>query len=378
MSAIKSYRSLGKGARASGATLPAPRRSAARRRVPVAGPGAGFEEIRVCQGPRSGAMMAIAVHRTVDGRSLGGCRMWHYDHASAALADAKRLAGSMSLKAAAAGLSLGGAKAVIALPGPDRPEGARRRRLLRDFADLIESLEGRYVSAQDVGIGLEDISYLSRFTDHVAGHPASTGGSGDPSPYTARGVEAGIRASVEGSLSGRHVVIVGLGHVGGELARRLHAAGARLTLSDTDERKRALAGELGASWVSPREALIVSADVLAPCALGGVLSERTVASLDVSVVAGAANTQLEHDRVADALAARGITWAPDFIINAGGLIAVACELDGFERERALRAVDAIADTLTEVYANARRDGVSTLDAAKALAAARVAPSSMAA
>ncbi len=322
--------------------------------------------------------MVIAVHRTVHGRSLGGCRMWHYGHASEALADAKRLARSMSFKAAAAGLSLGGAKAVIALPDREPPAGARREQLLRDFAELIESFEGRYVTGQDVGVSLEDISYLARFTDHVAGHAISEGGSGDPSPYTARGVEAGINASLQGSVSGRHVVVVGLGHVGGELARRLHSAGAKLTVSDTDARKRALASELGAQWVTPSEALTVAADVLAPCALGGILDQRTAFSLQVPVIAGAANAQLKEDRVADALSARGILWAPDFIINAGGLIAVACELDGFERGRALDAVDGIADTLTEVYARARGDHTSTLAAAKELAGERLPASALAA
>jgi leucine dehydrogenase len=365
-------------ARASTATVLASRSSSTRRRFRSASAEAEFEEVHVSQGERSGATMVIVVHRTVEGRSLGGCRMWHYAHPSDALSDAKRLARSMSFKAAAAGLALGGAKAVIALPDGERPVGAQREWLLRDFAELIESVQGRYITGQDVGVSVEDISYLARFTEHVAGHPVSEGGSGDPSPYTARGVEAGIRASLTGALSGRHVVVVGLGHVGGELARRLHAAGAKLTLSDTDERTRALASELGASWVAPNEALTVPADVLSPCALGGIFDQETVASLQVPVIAGAANAQLNEDRVADALAARGIVWAPDFIINAGGLIAVACELDGFERDRALRAVDGIADTLTEVYAHARRDRVSTLTAAKALAGERLSSSALAA
>ncbi|MGA2928604.1 MAG: Glu/Leu/Phe/Val dehydrogenase dimerization domain-containing protein [Solirubrobacteraceae bacterium] len=330
-----------------------------------------FEAVRVARGKRSGATIAIAVHRTVEDRSLGGCRMWHYDEPGDAVADAERLARSMSLKAAAAGLSLGGAKAVIALPEGDPPTGVARERLLRDFAELIESFQGRYITGQDVGVSEYDISRLGHFTRHVAGRPVAEGGAGDPSPYTARGVEAGIRASFEGSLRGRHAVVLGLGHVGGALARRLHAAGARLTLSDVDQRKRALADELGASWVTPGEALTVAADVLAPCALGGVFDHETVRSLEVPVIAGAANTQLVDDDVAEALAARGITWAPDFIINAGGLIAVASELGGFERERALRAVDAIADTLSEVYARARSNRVSTLAAAKSLAHERL-------
>src|SRR5450755_3828519 len=183
-------------ARASTATVLASRSSSTRRRFRSASAEAEFEEVHISQGERSGATMVIVVHRTVEGRSLGGCRMWHYGHPSDALSDAKRLARSMSFKAAAADLALGGAKAVIALPDGERPVGAQRERLLRDFAELIESVQGRYITGQDVGVSVADISYLARFTEHVAGHPVSEGGSGDPSPYTARGVEAGIRASL--------------------------------------------------------------------------------------------------------------------------------------------------------------------------------------
>src|SRR5450755_1862209 len=327
-----------------------------------------FEEVRIRRGARSGATMVVAVHRTVGGRSLGGCRMWHYDHPSLAVADAKRLARSMSFKAAAAGLALGGAKGVMALPGGAPPTGQRRERLLRDFADLVDSLEGRYISGQDVGVSLQDTTFLAGLTSHVAGRPESAGGCGDPSLYTARGVEAGIRASVAGRLAGCHVVIVGLGHVGADLARRLRAAGAQLTVTDIDSRRRVLADDLGAAWVQPSDALRVKADVLAPCALGRILDHDAVAELRVPVVAGAANNQLAGDDVAADLDSRGILWAPDFVINAGGLIAAASELGGFDRRRALDAVDDIAGTLDEVYAMAQTYGTTTLAAARDLAA----------
>ncbi len=330
----------------------------------------GYEEVRVCHGPRSGLTMAIAVHRTVGGRSLGGLRFEPYETADAALADVKRLARAMTFKAAVAGLSLGGAKGVIAYqPGPP-PRGSHRLDALQDFAELVESFEGRYITAQDAGTSLEDIVHVGKFTDHIAGRPIAEGGAGDPSPYTAHGVEVAIRASLRGALEDRRVVIVGLGHVGSELARRLRAACARLTVSDVDTRKRELAGELGAEWLAPGEALLAEADVFAPCALGGVLDLRTVAQLRVPVVAGAANNQLATDAAADALRERGILWAPDFVANAGGLIAVADELHGFSLLRVERSIERIGETLNEIYARAAAAGTNTLTAAQELAAER--------
>jgi leucine dehydrogenase len=330
-----------------------------------------YEEVRARRGERSGLTMVVAVHRTVNGRSLGGCRMWNYAASIDAVREAKRLAQSMTFKAAIAGLPLGGAKSVIALRPGERASGARREDILRDFAELVESFKGRYITAQDVGTTLEDMTYLSRFTRHFAGRPIAEGGSGDPSPYTAHGVEVAIRTSLPGSLAGRHVVVIGLGHVGSELARRLFEAGARLTVTDADRRKRALAMQLGARWVTPEEALSVEADVLAPCALGGIFDHETVQVLQVPVVAGAANTQLADDSVADELRDRGIVWAPDFVINSGGLIAVADECSGFDLGRVERAIEGIADTLSQIYTHAAQTGTNTLIAAKELASERL-------
>ncbi len=331
------------------------------------------EEVRVIVGPRSGLTMGVAVHRTVGGRSLGGCRMSTYASREDAIYDVKRLARAMTFKAAVAGLRLGGGKGVIALdPAAPPLAGDLRHAALHDFAELVESFEGRYVTAQDVGVSLEDMSYVAQFTEHLAGHPVEEGGSGDPSPYTAHGVEVAIRASLqEADLSEFHVVVVGLGHVGGALAARLARAGATLTVTDTNPARRAFADELGARWVEPDAALDIEADVLAPCALGGMIDREAVARLRVPIVAGAANNQLADDSVADALKRRGVLWAPDFIANAGGLIAVADELHGFDRERVEAAIERIGATLVDVFARADTSATSTLAAAHELAAERL-------
>ncbi len=315
--------------------------------------------------------MAIAVHRTIAGRALGGLRMWSYATADDAIRDAERLARSMTFKASVAGLRLGGAKAVIALPPGEAPVGRRREDVLRDFAELVNALGGRYITAQDVGTTEQDIVYLSRYTEYLSGRPIADGGAGDPSPYTAHGVEVGIRASLRAPLNGSHVVVVGLGHVGGELARRLAAAGAKLTVTDANLAKRAIAQQLGATWVAPDQALGVQADVLAPCALGGILAHETLGELQAPVVAGAANNQLADDSVADALRERGVIWAPDFAINAGGLIAVEDELHGFDRGRVDHAIEAIGDMLTEIYERAATGATSTLASAKQIASERL-------
>jgi leucine dehydrogenase len=314
--------------------------------------------------------MAIAIHRTVDGRSLGGLRFEPYDAPDDALTDAKRLARAMTAKAAVAGLRLGGAKGVIAYPPGAPPDPELRQLALRDFAELVASFDGRYITAQDAGTSIDDISFVGRFSDHIAGRPLAEGGSGDPSPYTAHGIEVAIRTALQAPIAGRHVVIVGLGHVGSKLAQRLHEAGARLTVADVNPARITLARALGAEWITPEEAVGAEADVLAPCALGGMLDLDTVARLAVPVVAGAANNQLASDLAADALLERGIVWAPDFVINAGGLIAVADELRRFDKCRVERSIQRIGDTLNEIYDRASRAGTNTLIAAQQLAVER--------
>jgi leucine dehydrogenase len=339
---------------------------------------AGFEKVAVRRGPRSRALMAVAIHSTRLGPALGGARMWHYDDPGDAVADAKRLASAMTLKAAAAGLDLGGGKGVIAAPSEQPPEGSFRRALLLDFGDLVESLGGRYITAEDVGTGAEDMAVIAERTGHVVGLDRDHGGSGDPSPLTAIGVRAAMRASARarlgsGDLDGRTVSVIGLGHVGSELARLLARDGARLRVADIDPGKRRLAERLGAEWVEPSAALAGSCDVLAPCALGGLLDERTVERLDCAIVCGAANNVLVDVSIADELAGRGILYAPDFIANAGGLISVYGELRGYERERAMVLAAGIERTMDEIFEAAGREGTTPLEAARRRAAARLRP-----
>lgn len=336
----------------------------------------GHEDLRVVFGPRSGATIAIAVHSTALGPALGGVRMWHYDSAADGVADALRLARAMTYKAAAAGLDLGGGKGVICAPTPERPGGELRRRMLLDFGDAVESLEGRYVTAEDVGTGAADMVAIAERTAHVVGLPAERGGSGDPSPLTARGVLAAIGACLEhrfgnASVSGIRICVVGVGNVGSRLARMLAGAGAELAISDIDPRARMLAEELGATWVDPEEAIAADCDVLAPCALGGAIDAATVARLRCRIVCGSANNMLSDERLDGALAGRGVLYAPDFIANAGGLINVYAELHDLDGKEVLRLVDQIGSTVRRIFEAADRKGVTPLAAAEEQALERL-------
>jgi leucine dehydrogenase len=313
------------------------------------------EEFVVRRGRRTGAYTIVAVHSTALGPSLGGCRLWRYESSAAGARDALRLSRAMTFKAAAAGLSLGGGKGVIcAEPGPP-PAGARRRALLHDFADTVNVLGGSYVTAEDVGTSARDMAVIAQRTRHVSGLARGRGGSGNPSPFTARGVVAAMRACCEREfgtrdLHGRTVSIVGAGHVGSELAKRLARAGAKLLLADIDPAKRALAERVQARWTDPSAALLADVDVVAPCALGGAIDEVNVGRLRARIVCGAANNQLAHDGLADDLAGRGILYAPDYIVNAGGLINISVEFDegGYDPAEARRRVDGIERTMNEI------------------------------
>jgi leucine dehydrogenase len=335
------------------------------------------EQLLVRRGPRSGLFCAVAVHSTVRGPSLGGCRMWRYDDSASGVADALRLARAMTYKAACAGLPLGGGKGVIMLRN-GAPQGAARREVLLDFGETVDALRGAYITAEDVGTSSRDMTVIAEATKHVSGLSQARGGSGDPSPYTALGVQAAVLASCErafggASLKGRSVAVVGLGSVGLRLAKLLARKGAKLLVADIDQRKRAEADRLGARWAAPDKALTAEVDVLAPCALGGVLNEETVPRLQVPVIAGAANNQLADDTIADRLAQRGILWAPDFVVNAGGIINIAVELesDGYDPKVARRRVQEIGDTLRAIY-DAAAGGITPLTAAMELARRRLA------
>jgi leucine dehydrogenase len=338
------------------------------------------ELLLVRRGERSGLYTIVAIHSLARGPALGGCRMWTYDEPLTAMRDALRLARGMTFKAAVADLALGGGKGVIMLRTDEgRPSEERRRAALQDFADTVELLDGRYITAEDVGTSEEDMTLISETTRHVVGLSEEHGGSGDPSPYTALGVEVSIRTACErvwgtDSLDGRSVSVIGLGHVGGILARSLAAAGADLVLSDINPDKRALADELGADWTDPASGLTANVDVVAPCALGGVLNHETIPVLRCKVVAGAANNQLATDAMAELVAERGILWVPDFVANAGGLINVFAELgeEGYSAERAEAQVRGIAATLREIFDNAAASGATPLAEAMELARRRVA------
>ena len=335
------------------------------------------EELVIRRGRRSGAYTVVAVHSTARGPALGGCRIWRYQSSADGARDALRLSRAMTFKAAVAELALGGGKGVIcADPGPP-PKGRRRRDMLLDFADTVNALDGSYVTAEDVGTSSADMAVIAERTSHVAGLSRAKGGSGDPSPLTALGVEAAIRACCErrfGSpeLARRTVSIVGVGRVGSRLAKRLAQAGAQLLLADIDESKRPLAAELpNAQWTDSSSALLADVDVLAPCALGGAVDEVTVGRLRCRVICGSANNQLAHDGLAEDLKARGILFGPDFVANAGGLINIAVELEGYDRGRARRRVLRIGDTMREVLERAEAAGVTPFETAYALGRARL-------
>jgi leucine dehydrogenase len=335
------------------------------------------ERVLITRGPRSGLVIVVAVHSTVLGQALGGARLWHYEHWTDALADALRLSQAMTLKNAAAGLARGGGKSVIAIPpGVELDEHDRRNAML-DLGDAVESLDGAYMTAEDVGTSAELMAVVAERTSHVCGLPAEQGGVGEPADATAAGVHAGLVATLEhltgsADVAGRHVVIAGLGQVGGRLARQLAAGGARLTVTDVAEGKRALAEELGAEWVEPGEAHLVEADVFAPCGLGGVLTPEVVAALRVRAVVGAANNQLAERAVADLLRDRGIAWAPDFVVNAGGVVYLdlASSPEVSEAELAAR-IAGIGGAVREVLRDADGSGRSTLHAAERLASSRL-------
>jgi leucine dehydrogenase len=298
--------------------------------------------------------------------------MWRYDDSRAAVRDALRLAQGMTLKSAVAGLPLGGGKGVIMLRDALTPE--RRDDVLRDFGDTVAMLDGAYVTAEDVGTSTADMDLIAEQTSHVSGLSRERGGSGDPSPYTALGVVTAIEVSCErvfgtADVADRSVAVVGLGHVGEHVARSLAASGASLLVSDIDERKRALAGELGARWATPEEALTAQVDVYAPCALGGILDHDTVPRLRCAIVAGAANNQLADESIGADLRARGVLWAPDFVANAGGIINIAVELEpgGYDPDLAAERVRGVGDTLRRIYDDAEQAGTTPLAAATALA-----------
>jgi Glutamate dehydrogenase/leucine dehydrogenase len=318
------------------------------------------------------------VHNSNLGPALGGCRMWHYATEDDAIRDVLRLSRGMTYKSALAGLKLGGGKSVII----GNPRTDKTPALLDAFARALNQLNGRYVAAEDSGTSVADMKYLAERTPHVAGiedkpsHEAEGMRSGDPSPATAYGTFFGIKAAVRrklgrDSLDGLRVAIQGVGNVGFDLARQLKEAGAELWVSDIHEENLVRARtELGASALAPEAIYAASVDVFAPCALGAILNDETIPQLHASIVAGAANNQLAEVRHGSALMHRGILYAPDYVINAGGIIDIYHERIGFERAALLRHVEGIHDTLLEIFERADREARPTGEVADALAEER--------
>lgn len=331
----------------------------------------GHEQVAICHDKSSGYRGIIAIHNTTLGPALGGTRFWNYDSDDAALTDALRLSRGMTFKNAVAGLNLGGGKAVIL--GDNTT--TNREMLFRAHGRFVESLGGRYVTAEDVGTSPSDMDYVHMETEYVAGMGNK---SGDPSPVTAHGVFRAIEASAKHrwgstSLTGKTVVVQGIGHVGQYLCKELAEAGAKLKVYDLrKERAAAMVKEYGAQSITADEVYSTKMDIFAPCALGAILNDDTIPKLQCEIVSGGANNQLlERDKHAAALEKRNILYAPDFVANAGGVINVYSELAGWTRERALAKSDEIFDTILGVYQIAKDEKITTAVAAERLAEKRV-------
>lgn len=324
----------------------------------------------------TGLRSIIAVHSTALGPAAGGCRMWPYAGEDEAIRDVLRLARGMSYKNAMAGLNLGGGKAVII--GDSRKH--KTPELMRAFGRFVDTLGGKYITAEDVGMSVADMEVVAGETKYVGGLTTGQFASGDPSPLTAHGVFVGIRAAVRhklgrDDLEGLTVAVQGVGHVGYKLCKMLHQAGAKLIVADIyPDLVEQAAKELGAVAVAVDEILSQGADVVAPCALGAILDDASIPKIKAAIVAGAANNQLARDEHGEALRQRGILYAPDYVINAGGIINIAFEVEGVKptRQEAEKRVETIYGTLLEVFEKADAEGRPTHEVADAVARARIA------
>lgn len=330
-----------------------------------------FEQVIFCNDNASGLKAIIAIHDTSLGPALGGLRMWDYQSEAEALEDVLRLAKGMTYKNAAAGLNLGGGKAVIlGDPHKDKSEA-----MFRAFGRYVESLNGRYITAEDVGTFEEDMDFIHMETDHVTG--TSAGGVGDPSPVTALGIYYGMKAATKeafGSddLQGKKIAVQGVGQVAYNLCKHLHKEGARLIVTDINRQavERAVQ-DFGATAVAADEIYDVDCDIFSPCALGGTINDDTISRLKAKVIAGSANNQLEREVHGEKLHEKGIVYAPDYVINSGGVINVAEELVGYEQERALKKVKSIYSILEEVFRISKEKNIPTSVAANERAENRI-------
>ncbi|MPQ24708.1 branched-chain amino acid dehydrogenase [Bacillus paralicheniformis] len=332
-----------------------------------------YEQLVFCQDKQSGLKAIIAIHDTTLGPALGGTRMWTYESEEAAIEDALRLARGMTYKNAAAGLNLGGGKTVII----GDPRKDKNEEMFRAFGRYIQGLNGRYITAEDVGTTVEDMDIIHDETDFVTGISPAFGSSGNPSPVTAYGVYKGMKAAAKeafgtDSLEGKTVAVQGVGNVAYNLCRHLHEEGAKLIVTDINKEavERAVA-EFGARAVDPDDIYSQECDIYAPCALGATINDDTIPQLKAKVIAGAANNQLKETRHGDQIHDMGIVYAPDYVINAGGVINVADELYGYNSERALKKVEGIYGNIERVLKISKRDRIPTYLAADRLAEERI-------
>ncbi|MCY8669613.1 branched-chain amino acid dehydrogenase [Bacillus haynesii] len=332
-----------------------------------------YEQLVFCQDKQSGLKAIIAIHDTTLGPALGGTRMWTYESEEAAIEDALRLARGMTYKNAAAGLNLGGGKTVII----GDPRKDKNEEMFRAFGRYIQGLNGRYITAEDVGTTVEDMDIIHEETDFVTGISPAFGSSGNPSPVTAYGVYKGMKAAAKeafgtDSLEGKTVAVQGVGNVAYNLCRHLHEEGAKLIVTDINKEavERAVA-EFGARAVDPDDIYSQECDIYAPCALGATINDDTIPQLKAKVIAGAANNQLKETRHGDQIHDMGIVYAPDYVINAGGVINVADELYGYNSERALKKVEGIYGNIERVLEISKRDRIPTYLAADRLAEERI-------
>ena len=333
----------------------------------------GHEQVILCRNDDVGLRAIIAIHNTTLGPALGGCRLYDYASEAEAMTDALRLSRGMTYKAAIAGLDLGGGKSVII---GDR--SIKSEALFRAFGRQIESLAGRYITAEDMNTNVQDMNDIRRETQWVTGVGAHAGGSGDPSPITAWGVFNGLRACLEvtygtPSVSGRTIAIQGIGNVGYNLAKYLHERGAKLVFSDINASNidRAMT-EFGGSVVDGDDFFKADVDVLAPCAIGGIVNERTIEMIKAPIVAGGANNVLANEEEdCDRLMEKNIILAPDYVINAGGLMSVYSELKGWPADKAMEDAGKIFNTVKSILSKANADGISSIQASNRIAEARI-------
>ncbi|HRH11059.1 MAG TPA: Glu/Leu/Phe/Val dehydrogenase [Bacteroidia bacterium] len=332
------------------------------------------EQIVYCNDNATGLKAIIAIHNTVLGPSLGGTRMWNYNNEMEALTDVLRLSRGMTYKSSVAGLNLGGGKAVII----GDAKKIKNEALLRRFGKFVDSLGGKYITAEDVAMSSRDMEIIHMETEYVSGLPENMGGSGDPSPVTAYGVYVSMKAAAKevwGSdkLSGKKVLVQGIGHVGEVLVSHLTKDGAKVYINDiSEERLKEVAAKYKAEVVSADKMFDLDIDVYAPCALGATVNDDTLAKLKCKIICGAANNQLLNEKVhGETVGKQGILYAPDFVVNAGGIINVYYELEGYNRERALAHAEKIYDTTFNLFQIAKKEGIPTYMAANRIAEQRI-------